>query len=43
VFDNSGSRHKLLAEVTDRQELAIRTSRLPRWFVETSLWQAFSA
>jgi len=43
VFDNSGSRHKLLAEVTDGQELAIRTSRLPRWFVETSLWQAFSA
>jgi predicted ABC-type ATPase len=45
IFDNSGSKHKLLVEV---QELAnevsitLHTSRLNPWFVETELWRSFS-
>lgn len=42
VFDNSGSKHRLLAQVTDGRKLEIETSTLPRWFIKTELWQSFS-
>lgn len=43
VFDNSGSRHKLLVQVIDGQALEIEAATLPRWFVETDLWRSFAA
>jgi predicted ABC-type ATPase len=42
VFDNSGSRHKLLAEVTDFETIRLASSRISPWFMETALWKAFS-
>ena len=42
IFDNSGSRHKLLAEVTNNETIRLATSRLSPWFVETALWRAFA-
>ncbi len=45
IFDNSGSRHKLLVEVenkADEMSVTIHTSRLNPWFVETELWRSFS-
>lgn len=42
VFDNSGSRHKLLVQVIDGERLEIETTTLPRWFLETDLWQQFN-
>lgn len=42
VFDNSGSRHKLLARVVDGQQMAIEAATLPRWFLETELWRSFN-
>jgi predicted ABC-type ATPase len=45
VFDNSGSRHKLLAEVEELdKELAItlHASQLNPWFVQTDLWRSFA-
>jgi predicted ABC-type ATPase len=45
VFDNSGSRHKLLVEVEELdKELAIslHASQLNPWFVQTDLWRSFS-
>lgn len=42
VFDNSGSRHKLLAEVTDFETIELASSRINPWFLGTALWSAFS-
>jgi hypothetical protein len=42
IFDNSGSRHKLLAEVTDFETIKLASSRINPWFLETALWSAFS-
>lgn len=41
VFDNSGSEHRLLVEVTNGVELTVRASTLPGWFTQTTLWQSF--
>jgi predicted ABC-type ATPase len=42
VFDNSGSRHKLLAQVVDGKKMEIEAATLPRWFLETELWRSFN-
>lgn len=42
VFDNSGSRHKLLVQVVDGHEMEIEVATLPRGFVETELWRSFN-
>ncbi|MEH3085776.1 MAG: zeta toxin family protein [Xylophilus ampelinus] len=42
VFDNSGSRHKLLAEVTDFETIRLASSRINPWFLGTALWGMFS-
>ncbi|XHS80145.1 zeta toxin family protein [Burkholderiaceae bacterium UC74_6] len=42
VFDNSGSKHKLLAQVVDGERMEIEVATLPRWFVETELWGSFN-
>lgn len=42
VFDNSGTRHKLLVQVIDGHELEIEAATLPRWFVQTELWHSFN-
>ena len=42
VFDNSGSRHKLLVQITDGSKMETRAATLPRWFVNTQLWQSFN-
>lgn len=45
IFDNSGSRHKLLVEtneLADEGSIKLRTSRLNAWFVNTALWRSFS-
>jgi predicted ABC-type ATPase len=45
IFDNSGSKHKLLVEVkelADEVSITLHTSRLNPWFVETALWRSFS-
>lgn len=45
IFDNSGARHKLLAEVEELEHefaITLHTSRLNPWFVRTALWQSFS-
>jgi predicted ABC-type ATPase len=44
IFDNSGTKHKLLVEVEDkRNELSVtvHASRLNPWFTQTALWQSF--
>ncbi|MGQ0711996.1 MAG: zeta toxin family protein [Rhodoferax sp.] len=45
IFDNSGSKHKLLVEVNelaDKGSIMLRTSRLNPWFVNTELWRSFA-
>lgn len=42
IFDNSGSRHKLLAEITDYQTIELASSLINPWFLRTDLWKAFS-
>ncbi|MEY4564274.1 MAG: hypothetical protein RLZZ618_3551 [Pseudomonadota bacterium] len=45
IFDNSGSRHKLLVELeelSDGDAITLHTSRLNHWFVETQLWRSFA-
>jgi predicted ABC-type ATPase len=45
IFDNSGSRHKLLVDVenvADEVKVTLHTSRLNPWFVATAFWQSFS-
>jgi predicted ABC-type ATPase len=43
VFDNSGSRHRLLVQVNLGDEMLLETARLPRWFTGTALWREFSS
>jgi predicted ABC-type ATPase len=42
VFDNSGSKHKLLVQIVDGKQLEIEAATLPRWFIETELWRSFN-
>jgi predicted ABC-type ATPase len=42
VFDNSGSKHKLLVQVVDGRTMALEAATLPRWFTETELWHSFN-
>lgn len=45
VFDNSGSRHKLLVEVEalDKEvSVTLHASQLNPWFVQTALWRSFT-
>ena len=45
IFDNSGSKHKLLVEVkelADEVSITLHTSRLNPWFAKTELWRSFS-
>ncbi len=42
IFDNSGSKHKLLAEVTDFDSVELTASVINPWFLETELWKSFS-
>jgi len=42
IFDNSGSKHKLLAEVTDFETIKLASSRMNPWFLGTELWNEFS-
>ncbi len=45
VFDNSGSKHKLLVEVNELAldgTIKLHASRLNPWFVNTALWRSFS-
>lgn len=45
VFDNSGSRHKLLVDaenLADEVKVTLHTSRLNPWFVGTALWKSLS-
>ena len=45
IFDNSGSKHKLLVEVDElaaEGSIKLHTSRLNHWFVNTELWRSFS-
>ena len=45
IFDNSGSKHKLLADVEESAgevTIKLHASRLNPWFVNTELWRSFS-
>lgn len=45
IFDNSGSKHKLLAELQEQAgdvSITLHASRLNPWFVNTALWRSFS-
>ena len=42
VFDNSGSKHKLLVQVVDGHSMELDAATLPRWFIETELWRSFN-
>lgn len=42
IFDNSGSKHKLLAAVTDFESVELKSSVMSPWFIETKLWKIFS-
>lgn len=45
IFDNSGSKHKLLVDVeelADEVIIKLHASRLSPWFVDTELWRSFS-
>jgi predicted ABC-type ATPase len=42
VFDNSGSKHKLLVQVIDGDQMELEAATLPRWFIETELWHSFN-
>ena len=41
VFDNSGDAHRLVAEITNGEQLEVHTDDIPAWFVNTELWQSF--
>ena len=41
VFDNSGEAHRLVAEITNGEQLEVHTDDIPAWFVNTELWQSF--
>lgn len=40
IFDNSGAERVWIAEITDGQELVMRTDSMPAWF-KTALWDKF--
>ncbi|MBH1962837.1 MAG: zeta toxin family protein [Comamonadaceae bacterium] len=42
IFDNSGARHKLLAEVTDYDTIRLESSVINPWLLGTDLWKTFS-
>ena len=45
IFDNSGSRHKLLVDVenvADEVKVTLHASRLNPWFIKTKFWRSFS-
>jgi predicted ABC-type ATPase len=42
LFDNSGQKHKLLAEVVDFDSLKLEASRINPWLTATELWKSFS-
>lgn len=45
IFDNSGSKHKLLVDVENSDsevKVTLHTSRLSPWFVGTRLWRSLS-
>lgn len=42
IFDNSGSKHKLLAEVTDFDSIRLESSVINPWLLGTELWRSFS-
>jgi predicted ABC-type ATPase len=42
IFDNSGHGHVWVAEVTDGEELEMKTEQMPNWF-KTALWDKFDA
>ena len=42
IFDNSGAKHNLLAEVTDFETMTLASSRISPWLLKTDLWKEFS-
>lgn len=42
IFDNSAEAHRLIAEVTNGDELKMHTTQIPAWFVGSTLWQSFN-
>jgi len=42
IFDNSGSKYKLLAEVTDFDSISLKTSVINPWLLGIELWRSFS-
>lgn len=41
VFDNSGDEHQLIAEITEGEEMVLRTTEVPLWFTGTDLYLSF--
>lgn len=41
IFDNSGEKHVLVAEVTNGEELVMHTDFIPAWFAASELWRSF--
>lgn len=41
IFDNSGARHKLLAEVENFESIRLSASVINPWLLNTDLWEAF--
>jgi predicted ABC-type ATPase len=41
VFDNSGDAHRLVAEITNGEQMELHTDTIPAWFASTKLWQSF--
>ena len=41
IFDNSEDAHRLVAEVTNGEELTVHIDSIPAWFAATELWQGF--
>lgn len=42
IFDNSGTRHELLVEVSDGTRLQVVAPIMPIWLLESALWQSFA-
>ena len=40
IFDNSGTERLWVAEVTEGQEVEMKTDQMPAWF-KTALWDRF--
>jgi predicted ABC-type ATPase len=41
IFDNSGSEHVWIAEITDSRVLEMKTDQITNWF-KTALWDKFT-